>query len=125
MKNARLILILLSCLLAPGCFVSRERTNRPLAPAEVQQVVAGVSAEKVVEILGAPTEVVQLGRRSAYRYDFTQRKRSVLFLLVVGFLNEDAQQDRVWVFLDEEQRVSHVGATFDGDEPEHEMPWSD
>lgn len=110
---------------ASSCALTKSQTHMPIPAADVMALQPGDSAAKVTDLLGAPTEVVQLGRRSAYRYDFTETKRAGLWLIVVGFLNTDSQQDRVWVFLDENDNVSHVGATLDGTRAEWGMPWSD
>lgn len=112
-------------LVLASCAVARQRQNDPLPAAEIQAIQVGDSAASVVERLGAPTEVVQLGLRTAYRYDFTQTKSAGLLLLVVGFFNQDTKQDRVWVFLDEDGSVSHVGATLEADEAEYAMPWTE
>ncbi len=115
----------LAALLLASCAVARQRHNEPLPAVEVQAIQAGDTAGSVVERLGAPTEIVQLGHRTAYRYDFTQTKSAGLFLVLVGFFNQDTQQDRVWVFLDEDDLVSHVGATLSADQAEYAMPWVD
>jgi outer membrane protein assembly factor BamE (lipoprotein component of BamABCDE complex) len=121
----RPLIILAACLLCACAFV-RTNENEPLVQAELQALVPGTTtAREVVEHLGAPTEVVQLGRRSAYLYQFTGSKRAVLFLLVLGFYNDDTRSDRVWVFFDEDQVLSHVGSTFQGEEVEYAMPWED
>lgn len=123
MQLHKIILVAgLAC--ASSCAIARQRTHEPIALQSVTSIEVGDLAERVTELLGAPTEVVQLGTRSAYRYDFTETKSAGLFLLVVGFFNSDSHQDRVWVFLDENQRVTHVGATLAGDEAEYSMPWS-
>ena len=84
---------------------------------------------EVAQLLGAPLEVVQLGYRSAWRYEFTVEKQAALFLFVVGLRGVDNQADRVWVFFDEEGVVSHVGATFAGEDAEYSVPgvevWAD
>jgi hypothetical protein len=80
---------------------------------------------QVVDRLGAPTDIVQLGRRSAYRYDFTNRKRAGLFLILLNFFNEDTRSDRLWLFFDEKQVLSHYGATFSGNKSRYAMPWND
>lgn len=118
-------LVLLLCL-APGCALTRTTENAPLPAEALAALQPGTTtAREVVERLGAPSEVVQLGKRSAYRYQFSQSKRTVLFLLVVALQNEDARADRVWVFFDESQVLTHVGTTLDGDEPEYAMPWEE
>jgi outer membrane protein assembly factor BamE (lipoprotein component of BamABCDE complex) len=118
-------LFVLSLALASSCAFARQRTHEPIAPTSVQSIEVGDSAGRVTELLGAPSEVVQLGTRSAYRYDFTETKSTGLFLLVIGFFNVDSHQDRVWVFFDEDENVTHVGATLEADEASYGMPWSD
>jgi len=124
-RTMKLIAPLLLALALSSCALTKSQTNLPIEATDVMAIAPGDPAERVTELLGAPTEVVQLGRRSAYRYDFTEIKRAGLWLLLVGFFNSDTQQDRVWVFFDEANTVSHVGATLDGDRAEWGMPWSD
>ena len=111
-------------LLVSGCFTGRDTTNEPLDAEMIASLEPGETrAADVVELLGAPTEVVQLARRSAYRYDYTNRKRWGLFLIVANFLNEDTRSDRLWVFFDENQVLSHFGVTLQGDASVYAMPW--
>jgi hypothetical protein len=125
-KRTLSALVLGLVLLLPGCLMSRETSNTPLDREVLAALQPGVSTgEDVARILGAPNEVVQLGRRSAWRYEFVQAKRSGLFLLVVAFQNLDSRQDRVWVFFDEEDVLTHYGSTFEADDSEWGMPWQD
>ena len=117
--------VLLSLPLLHGCLVARTGVNDPIARESVESLRPGMSATDVVAALGAPVEVVQLGRRSAYRFDHSKRKRAGLFLLLVGFFNEDTREDRVWAFFDENDVLTHLGATLDADETRYAMPWSD
>ena len=122
--------VLLACLLLPlvasGCILSRNSLNQPLTTAEMGSLVPGEStAADVVAKLGAPNEVVQLARRSAYRYDFTRSKNAGLFLFIVNFRNTDTRQDRVWVFFDEENVLTHLSSTFQADGVEWAFPWED
>ena len=111
-------------LLLTGCLMSRESVNESLDPALLEQLVPGESsAARVAEVLGAPAEVVQLGRRSAWRYEFRLTKRAGLFLLVVVFQNVDSRADRIWVFFDEQGVLTHVGSTFEADRTRYSMPW--
>jgi hypothetical protein len=111
--------------LAPGCFLSRRAENERIRPATLARLEPGrTSAKQAVEILGAPTDVVQLGRRSAYRYDASVTKDAGLWLLVVGLLGRDTRSDRVWLFFDEAELLTHVGATLESDEAEYALPWS-
>ena len=125
----RLVLRLAPALLAlalDGCFLSRRTVNEPIREEKLAALVPGkTTAADVVARLGAPSEVVQLGKRSAYRYEATTTKDTGLWLLVVGLYNSDAHADRVWVFFDESNMLAHVGVTLAGDEAEHTLPWSE
>ena len=118
--------LLLACLalLAPSCFLSRSTVNEPVHGAEVASFVPGrTTAKEVVEKLGAPSEVVQLGSRTAYRYDFTVEKRSGFSLIVISFLNEDTRSDRAWLFFDAKDVLTHAGATLQAADARYAMPW--
>ena len=109
--------------LCTGCFVSRSAANPPIAPEAVAQITPGRStADDVTRILGAPNEVVQLGRRSAWRYEHTVEKQSALFLVLLGLRGVDTQADRVWIFFDEADNVIHVGTMFQASEAEYDVP---
>lgn len=123
MKNVLPALLLL---LAPACAVARSTDNEPLAAERLAQLTPGSSTAKdVVAVLGAPVDVVQLGKRSAYLYRYTATKRAGLWLVVVGLYNVDTRSDRAWVFFDENQVLTHVGATLAGDEAEYALPFED
>lgn len=118
----------LSLLLAlcSACAFARQDTNEPFDAATIRALVSGATtAREVVERLGAPSEVVQLGRRSAYRYDATSTKSTVLFLLLVNFGNQDTRTDRLWVFFDERDVLTHYGASFGTHRAQYALPWED
>lgn len=118
--------ILFLALAQTSCFMARESVNEPLDPAALAALEPGKSkAEDVARALGAPSDVVQLGRRSAWRYEHVRLKRAGIFLLVVGLLNVDTRSDRAWVFFDEEGVLTHVGSTFDAKDAEYALPWED
>ena len=120
-----LLVLLLIPWLASSCFLSRRTTHEPLDAERIAQLVPNRSTAKdVVELLGAPTEVVQLGKRSAYRFDATVAKDAGLWLLVVGLYDSDTRADRLWAFFDENEVLTHVGATLSSDRAEYSLPWS-
>ncbi|MCA8981791.1 MAG: outer membrane protein assembly factor BamE [Planctomycetes bacterium] len=107
-----------------SCFVSRETTNVPLSAELVDQLEPGrTTATEVAEILGAPSEVVQLGFRSAWRYDHVRAKRAGFSVIVVTLIDTDARTDRVWVFFDENDLLTNVGSTFQAGGSQYQMPW--
>lgn len=114
----------LFCLAA--CAFARQDTNEPLDAPTIRAFVPGVTtAREVTERLGAPTEVVQLGRRTAYRYDATAAKSTALFLVLINFARQDTRSDRLWVFFDENDVLTHYGATFGTHRTQYAMPWED
>ncbi|QDV08921.1 hypothetical protein Poly30_44760 [Planctomycetes bacterium Poly30] len=122
-RPSGVVAVLGLCALSSGCFVSRSLTN-PSIPAEtVAQIVPGQSdANDVARLLGAPNEVVQLGRKSAWRYEHTVEKQTGLFLILLGLRGADTQADRVWVFFDEDDNVSHIGSLLQASEAEYDLP---
>ena len=119
----RLLPVLLVMSVLPGCFFSRSRTNPELSPELASQIVPNEStAADMTALLGAPNEVVQLGLRTAWRYEHTVEKQTAAFLIVLGLRGVDTQADRVWVFFDEEGTVINVGTMFQAAEAEYDVP---
>jgi hypothetical protein len=113
-------------LLLASCALARSTQNEPLDPQLVNRLEPGkTTAAQAVELLGAPSEVVQLGKRSAYRYDHTATKGAGLILIVLILGNLDSRQDRVWLWFDEHNVLSHVGRTFASHHAQYAMPWED
>jgi hypothetical protein len=120
--------ILAALLLLPlcSCFMSRSTVNVPLERAKIEQLQPGTTtAKEVVERLGAPNEVIQLGHRSAYRYDFVNLKREGFTVILFTALNEDTRADRAWLFFDSKDVLTHLGSTFEGNQARYAMPWED
>ena len=109
-----------------SCFMSRSVTNVPLQRAKLEQLHPGTStAKEVVEVLGAPSEVIQLGSRSAYRYDFTNLKRAGFTVILFTCMNEDTRADRAWLFFDSKDVLTHMGSTLEGNDARYAMPWEE
>src|SRR5690349_15764356 len=120
----QLILIAALAVALPGCYLARQTQNDPLHTDRIASLVPGTSTAKdVVVALGAPTEVVQLGKRSAYRYDYTETKDTGVLLLVVGLFNSDTRADRAWVFFDEHDILTHVASSLRAADASYALPW--
>ena len=118
------LLVLLTFL--PACAIGRNETNDPIDPTVVATLQPGKStAREVVEKLGAPTDVIQLGKRTAYRYDASCAKTAALILLLFNMYAVDARSDRVWVFFDQNDVLTHVGSTFATHRTQYSLPWED
>ena len=118
-----LLVGLLACL-ATSCFISRSTVNEPVSQQAIAKLVPGqTTAKEVVEALGAPAEVIQLGNRTAYRYDFTVRKSAGFSIIILTFLNDDTCSDRAWLFFDSKDVLTHAGSTLQAADTRFEMPW--
>jgi len=117
---------LLATLATSSCFLGNDTINEPIDFEKTRSLIPGKStAAECVEKLGAPNEVIQLGRRSAYRSDHTSEKSAGLLLIVFVLFHEDVRQDRVWLFFDENNVLTHVGSTFASHRTQYAMPWED
>ena len=95
------------------------------AVALVGDLTEGVVVAPLLEALGGPADVVQLGRRSAYLYNAANKKSAGLILIVVNMFHQDSRADRVWVFFDEDDVLSHVGSTYETHQTQYALPWED
>ena len=119
------ILLLLALIPLPGCFLSRSTINEPIYASQVAALVPGqTTAQQAVQVMGAPADVVQLGRRTAWRFEHTIEKQAGLALIVFNMRGVDTHADRVWLFFDENSVLSHVGATLAGEQAAYALPWS-
>jgi len=119
------ILLLVALPLLPGCFLSRSTVNEPIFEDQIASLVPGqTTAEQAVEVMGAPADVVQLGRRTAWQYEHTVEKTAGLALVVFNMRGVDRHADRVWLFFDEDNVLSHLGATLAGEQAKYSLPWS-
>ncbi len=125
MRRFSAILLISSVpLFLAGCFLSRRTVNERLRPDTLAGFAPGrTTAKEVVERLGAPSEVVQLYKRSAYRYEAPTAKYTGLWLIVVALYNTDEHADRAWFFFDENEVLTHVGATLAAGDAEYALPW--
>ncbi len=126
MMNSRLSLLLVLSLFFASCAVGRQSTNDPIDATALSQLEPGkTTAGQVVSLFGGPTEVVQLGRRTAYLYSASTTKSAALILLVFNMGNQDTRTDRLWVFFDENDVLSHYGASMGTHRTQYAMPYED
>jgi hypothetical protein len=124
MKSTALACLFLLSL--QSCFLARTGVNEPIDPAVVRSIKPGTSAKEVVAKMGAPDEVVQLGRRTAYRYSHVVEKGTGSYWVILGLYNEDSRRDMAWFFFDENESLTHMGSTFQSHRASfHALPWTD
>ena len=116
--------LLLTGLLPAGCVASRFTDNEPFDPGVIESFVPGTTtAADVTNELGPPVRVVELDVRSAYLYEFTISKTTGLVLFLVNFVNSDARFDRVWLFFDSRDVLTHSGSQLSAHRARFAMPW--
>jgi len=116
--------LVLSVLVPGGCVASRFTDNEPFDPELIDSFVPGTTtATEVTEVLGPPVRVVELDVRSAYLYEFTNSKTTGLVFLIVNFVNSDSRADRVWLFFDSRDVLTHSGSLLSAHRARFAMPW--
>jgi hypothetical protein len=126
MKNVLAVSILVMLPMLQSCALLRSTENEPIDPAVVRSFVPGTTtAREVTDKLGAPSQIVELGDRSAYRYDHTVSKGAGILLLLVIVGNADTRVDRTWLFFDKNDVLTHVGASFESHRTQYAFPWED
>ncbi len=122
----RALTAVLTLLLASSCFLSRDSLNAPIPRERLAALVPGqTTAQEVVDLLGAPVQVVELHERSAYQFLHTRGKRAGFSVILFTMINEDRRSDRVWVFFDANDVLTHVGTTIEADTASYAMPYQD
>ena len=112
-------------LLLAGCAFGRSAENVPLDPVSIEKLKPGKTTSKeVVELMGAPVDVVQLGFKSAYVYRHTYEKSTAVILVVANAFRQDHRQDRLWVFFDEKGVLTHYGATLEARDTKTGWPFN-
>ncbi|MEZ5964197.1 MAG: hypothetical protein R3F56_10165 [Planctomycetota bacterium] len=113
-------------LLLASCFVSRDAVSEPLDHQIVARLQPGVTtAAEAVRLLGAPSHVVELHDRSAYYYEAKISKDAAFSIILLTFSNTDTRTDRLWLFFDASDRLTHVASTLGVHRARYAMPWSD
>lgn len=105
--------------------ISRSTFNEPLPHDLLAQLEPNqTTASEAAELMGAPAEVIQLGHRSAWRYEYTVSKDAMLTVILVTLRNTDSHSDRAWLFFDEDDVLTHFASTLGSDRAEYILPWS-
>lgn len=123
----RLLVALLLCtVLSTSCLLYRNDKNEPLDAQTLAQLRPGsTTAQQALLLLGAPNDVVQLGSRSAWFYEHVRSKTGGFWALVIVLSATDSRSDRLWLFFDENNILTHAGSTLSADRTGFSLPWSD
>lgn len=112
-------------MLCTGCVVLGKNTEfQPLDPALLEPLVPGQSrAADVGKVLGAPSQVVELSNGNAYIYRRSVIKGTGVWLVLVSFVNAEAQHDQVVFFFDKNDLLTHYGVSLNAGKASYGFPF--
>ncbi len=125
MRKILVSAIILVLITAAGCAgIGRDRDFRPFDPKALTSVVPGkTTAGQVTQLFGAPTQVVKLSNGNAYMYTRSTGKGTVVWLVLITFVNFDKKYDQVVFFFDKNDVLTHYGITLNAAESACGMPF--
>lgn len=99
--------------------------DEDLDPQAIAQLEAGKSTSTdVLQLMGAPSQVIELGNKSAWLYESQNTKQMGLWLIVFGSFGQDTQFDRCWVFFDDHGTLTHLGDNLNATSAEYHLSGS-
>jgi hypothetical protein len=119
------ISIFLVASVCAGCAVfGRGKDFKPFDENSLKQVTTGItSASEVTRLFGPPNKIVKLSNGNAYVYERSIEKATGLWLVVLTFANWDKQYDRIAIFINNDDVVTHFGSSFNAETASYAMPF--
>ena len=123
-KSGKLI-VLLILIFVSGCFgFGKNQDYQPLDAGKLEKLVKGqTTATEVGALFGAPSQVVKMSNGNAYIYTHSVAKGTAVWLLLVSFGNYDKQYDQIIFFFDNNDIMTHYGASFDASDSSYGNPF--
>lgn len=123
-KSGKLI-VLLILIFVSGCFgFGKNQDYQPLDAGKLEKLVKGqTTATEVGALFGAPSQVVKMSNGNAYIYTHSVAKGTAVWLLLVSFGNYDKQYDQIIFFFDNNDIMTHYGASFDARDSSYGNPF--
>jgi hypothetical protein len=112
-------------LFTTGCAaVGRSRDFRPIEPSSLSHIAPGTTTgAELMRLFGPPSRIVRLSNGNAYIYTSKLTKTTGLWLALVTFVNMDTREDRVVIFLNSRDVVTHWGSSFQAGEASYGLPF--
>ena len=123
-KSGKLI-VLLILIFVSGCFgFGKNQDYQPLDAGKLEKLVKGqTTATEVGALFGAPSQVVKMSNGNAYIYTHSVAKGTVVWLLLVSLGNYEKQYDQIIFFFDNNNIMTHYGASFDARDSSYGYPF--
>ena len=120
-----LAVVLLFLLLCTGCFAFG--TNKAYQPFDADQLASvqpgETTAKEITDMFGAPASIVEMSNGNAFIYQRTVSKGTFIWLILVSFGNYDNQTDQVVFFFDNQDLLTHYGASLNADKAGYGLPF--
>ena len=112
-------------LLCTGCFVfGTNKDYHPFDPDAIESIEPGTTtAADISGLFGAPTRVVELSNGNAYIYRRSVAKATLIWLVLLSFANYDTQVDQIVFFFDQNDLLTHYGASLNADKAGYGLPF--
>jgi len=81
------------------------------------------TAANVLELFGAPSNMVELSNGNAYVYERSISKGTGIWLVLVSFGNYETQYDRVVFFFDNKDILTHYGLSMHSGDSSYGFPF--
>jgi len=122
--SGKLIVIFVLTFLS-GCFgFGKNQDYQPLDADKLEKLVKGqTTATEVGALFGAPAQVVKMSNGNAYIYTHSVAKGTAVWLLLVSLANYDTQYDQIIFFFDNNDILTHYGASFDARDSSYGHPF--
>jgi outer membrane protein assembly factor BamE (lipoprotein component of BamABCDE complex) len=120
-----LVLAFLLMFLCSGCFVLGTNKNyHPFESEALSSVKPGqTTAQEILSLFGAPTEMVKLSNGNAYIYHRSVAKGTVIWLIFISFGNYDKQADQIVFFFDNNDLLTNYGVSLNAKNAEYGLPF--
>jgi hypothetical protein len=107
-----------------GCYFGKKVEDHPWSGEAVRKIEPGKTTKaELLQILGAPREVVRLLDSDAYMYVHSIEKSTGVFLLLLNLQRVDKQFDAITVIINRQDIVTGIGHRFTAEEAEYGFPW--
>lgn len=106
------------------CFVGKNVDDQKIDAAGLEGLAVNqTTAHEVCEIFGAPSQVVKMSNGNAYIYRRSVAKAMAVWLLLVSMGSYDKQYDHIVFFFDNNDVLTHYGASFSAEEAAYDLPF--
>jgi outer membrane protein assembly factor BamE (lipoprotein component of BamABCDE complex) len=108
-----------------GCFVLGTNKKYHTFDSEALKSVkpGQTTAQEILNLFGAPSQIVKLSNGNAYIYHRSVAKGTVIWLFIISFGNYDTQADQIVFFFDNKDLLTNYGVSLNAKNAEYGLPF--